>query len=412
MKTTTSRPRLFVSAAPVVSVLAACLAGSQAAARAQDAVPVPVAGAALKPAVSIEWQPRTLTLVHGGGGFGRMVRLRSGELLCSFGAAGKVWVRRSVDNGASWQEPVQVAAWPYGGLANASLLQLSDGLLLCFYNERPRRARPKAGEPVVANTHPFAISMARSADGGRTWQAPATLYQAGTEPSNGCWEPSAVQLPSGEVQLFFANEGPYRASDEQEITLLRSQDGARTWSAPQAASFRKGSRDGMPVPLVLRDARGAATGIAVAIEDNGLSGTFKPVIVWASLDENWRSGAVGAASPNRWGALEKPLPAVAYAGAPFLRQLPGGETILAFQEDDRGDIEHARILVGVGDAQARGFAGLAFPFPPTPGKNQLWPSLFVKDAHTITALCETTINGAFGLWSIDGHLVREAAANR
>ncbi len=404
MKTMLHRFFLAAGTALLASVPVACCQG---AARAQTKA---MTSSSLRPPLSIEWQPRTLTLVHEGGGFGRMVRLRSGEILCAFGAGSKIWERRSVDNGVSWQQPVPVAAWPFGNLANAQLLQLSDGVVLCFYNERPHIDKPKPGEPATTNAHPFAISMARSTDGGRSWQEPVRLYEAGAEPDNGCWEPAAIQLASGEVQLFFANEGPYRSSDEQEITLLRSLDGARTWSAPQTASFRKGSRDGMPVPIVLHNPEGTALGVAVAIEDNGLSGTFKPVIVWTPLNDLWRSGAVGADSPNRWGALATPLPPSAYAGAPYLRQMPSGETILAFQEDDDGDIHRARILVGVGDASARNFEGLSFPFPPTPNKNQLWPALFVKDAQTITVLCETVINGTYGLWSIDGRLVHETRA--
>lgn len=77
-----------------------------------------------------------------------------------------------------------------------------------------------------------------------------TLCQAGHEFANGCWEPSAVLLPSGEIQLFFANEGPYTHSDEQEISLLRSYDNGYSWSHhPETVSFRSGRRDGMPALL-------------------------------------------------------------------------------------------------------------------------------------------------------------------
>ena len=40
---------------------------------------------------------------------------------------------------------------------------------------------------------------------------------AGAEARDGCWEPAMAQLPDGEVQLFFANESPYRQSSEQEL---------------------------------------------------------------------------------------------------------------------------------------------------------------------------------------------------
>ncbi|MDF2440472.1 MAG: hypothetical protein JWN98_1456, partial [Abditibacteriota bacterium] len=181
---------------------------------------------------AINWDQRTLTLIQRGGIYGRMARLKNGELIASFDVGGKVSVRHSRDEGKTWRPAVQVAAWPHGVLTNAELLQLKNGTLLCFYNHRPHNT---PGQP-----HPYAIGMARSVDGGKTWQTPTTLYSAGTEFSNGCWEPVALELPSGEVQLFFANEGPYRTSAEQEITLMRSLDGARTWGAPEKVSFRAG----------------------------------------------------------------------------------------------------------------------------------------------------------------------------
>ncbi|MDF2441108.1 MAG: hypothetical protein JWN98_2092, partial [Abditibacteriota bacterium] len=165
-----------------------------------------------------------------------------------------------------------------------------------------------------------------------------------------------------------------------------------------------GSRDGMPVPVLLRN----NGGIAMAIEDNGLSGTFKPVIVWTSLADNWRSGAVNANSPRRWSALQPPLPPAVYGGAPYLRQMPSGATILAYQQGDTGNLDLARMVVGVGDAQARNFSTLSHPFPHSPGKSQLWNALFVKNRNTITAISQTSINGIGGIWSIDGRLVRQA----
>lgn len=346
----------------------------------------------------IKWDRVTLAIIQANGVYGRISRLPNGQMICSYDLSGKVWVRHSRDEGKTWHEPIFVADWPHGILTNAELLPLRDGTLLCFYNARPRKATGEA--------HAFAIGMARSTDGGKSWQAPATLYTAGTEFSNGCWEPVAIQLPTGEVQMFFANENPYRTTAEQEITLMRSHDGARTWSAPETVSFRAGSRDGMPVPIVLRDGQG----IAMAIEDNGMSGNFKPVIVWTSAKDNWRSGVVDAKSTRRWSALQSRLPSSVYDGAPYLRQMASGETILSFQRSDNGDLKFARMVVATGDAQARHFRNLSHPFPHTAGKSQLWNSLFVKNKDTITAISQTEINGVSGIWSIDGRMVREAAS--
>ena len=362
------------------------------------------AGQALPPP-RIEWNPASLTLVQAGGNYARIVRLPGGgPLVCAFELAGKVAVRRSTDEGRTWTPPTTVAAWPLGSLSNPELLALRNGTLLCFFNERPRGGSSPAGQ--AAPRQPFAIALSRSADGGNTWSPVTVLYRAGTESGTGCWEPAAVELPNGvftgEIQLFFANEQPYPKTAEQEISLLRSTDGGHTWSGAQAASFRAGSRDGMPVPVVLRD----NAGVALAIEDNGLSGTFKPGIVFSDLATGWRGGPVRADSPRRWGALAVPLPPAVYAGAPYLRQMPGGETVLSFQQgDDPNNLRSARMAVSLGDRNARNFGVPSFPFPPTPGRGQLWNSLFVKDAQTITAVTSAFLNGQGGVWTMDGRVV-------
>ena len=337
----------------------------------------------------IVWDRSTLTLISRASHYGRIIRLRTKELLCVHERAGKTWVRRSADNGRTWGDAVLVASSSVGTAANPELLQLADGSVFVFYNERPRRGRK-----------PFAILCCVSTDDGKTWSPPRRIYAADTRRENGCWEPAAVQLPSGEVLLFFANESPYRTSDEQEITLLRSSDNGSTWSAPQAVSFRPGKRDGMPVPLVLRNGRG----IVLAIEDNGLSGNFKPSIIHSPLTENWRQGPAGPKSSRRWGALEEPLPAPVYAGAPYICQMPSGETILSVQSTEGGR-RKPHMVVYIGDDEAKGFAYPSVPVRVPPSTSCLWNALFVKDARTVTALTRTTLRGVSGLWAIDGRFV-------
>ncbi len=209
-----------------------------------------------------------------------------------------------------------------------------------------------------------------------------------------------VLLPGGEIRLFFANEGPYRNSNEQEIAMARSLDGGATWSAPRAVGFRPGHRDGMPVPLLLRD----GPGIAVAIEDNGLRGRFKPAILMLPPSKP-DAAPVGPDDPRRWGALASPLPPKVYAGAPYLAQLPSGETLLVCQSDAGGRAE-PRPVVYVGSAKACRFLNPGVPFDLPPDVGGLWNSLFVKDVKTVVVLSTTRIGGVPGLWSVEGRVVR------
>src|SRR5690606_25497878 len=147
-------------------------------------------------------------------------------------------------------------------------------------------------------------------DHGTTVTAPRTLYQT----VEGCWEPVAVQLPNGELQLFFANEGLFPETHEQEISMMRSHDGGETWEPPRRVAFRSGHRDGMPVPLGLR----GQNELVLAIEDEGINGLFKPVIVATQIKNNWNDGYIDGASSHRWSALAEPLPPEVYAGAPYI----------------------------------------------------------------------------------------------
>jgi hypothetical protein len=280
-------------------------------------------------------------------------------------------------------------------MAVPDIIRLKDNSLIACYNPRPFR---------IDTIRHFEIRIKRSTDGGNTWGSEQTIYRAGYEFANGCWEPAAIQLPSGEIQLFFANEGPYTHSNEQEISLLRSYDNGISWShRSETVSFRRGRRDGMPVPVLLRNKQE----VAIAIEDNA-DGNFKPYIITNTLAQNWRQVVTGDGS-GRCYALQEKIPPEIYAGAPFLRQLKSGETILSYQgtEGRLNKMEFAEMKVVVGDDRATGFSGKSVPFQLPSDKCGLWNSICVLDDDAIVALTSTN---AFGrnmeVWMIRGRLVK------
>jgi hypothetical protein len=248
----------------------------------------------------------------------------------------------------------------------------------------------------------FAIRIKARSDGD-TWGNEQPLYKAGHEFANGCWEPSAIQLPSGEIQLYFANEAPYTSSNEQNISLLRSYDNAHTWTpTPEIVSFRASSRDGMPIPLLLDNKKE----IVFAIEDNGFT-NFKPYIIVQSVAEN-RTNLVTANSPLRRYALKEKIADSIYAGAPFIRQLKTGQTILSYQgtEGRRNNMEFAEMKVVIGDERANNFTSKTAPFLIPPDKHGLWNSLCILDDDSIIALTSTNaFSNHSEVWMIKGKLV-------
>ena len=337
---------------------------------------------------TIRWDRTTLTLIAEHGGYGRMIRLKAGDILCAFGRRGGIWTNRSSNDGKTWSEPKAIVEYEFGTAANPELLELANGWVLLSYNERPRDGK-----------HHYTIRTRISKDAGETWTTDSLVYESDTVWRNGCWEPAQIQLPSGEIQLYFANENPYRDSNEQEISMVRSDDSGLTWGKPTTVCFRADHRDGMPVPLVLNNGKG----IVVAIEDNSVGRKFRPAIVYTSMTDNWNQPYVDGSDPRRWWALANPLPANGNAAAPYIRQFPTSETVLSCQIHEAGS--EPVMAVYVGDDEARNFGGKTIPFDVDPGRSGKWNSLFIKNAATVTAVSGTTVNGVTGLWAVDGQLI-------
>jgi hypothetical protein len=351
---------------------------------------------------NISWDVSTLKRVSSPGprycGYARLTQLFDKSLLAVYEADGNTVCVKSTDLGTTWSTPIYIARNSEGvSMAVPDILELKDHSILVCYNPRPGRS---------ATGKRFGIRTQKSYDGGTTWKDERTLYEADYSFQNGCWEPSAIQLPNGEIQLFFANEGDYLNSNEQNISLVRSTDNGLTWSKTrEIASFRPGSRDGMPSPILLQNGKE----IVFAIEDNGFS-NFKPYTIRSTVKNNW-SSTVGASGPDRNYALAEPIADTIYAGAPYLRQLKTGQTILSYQgtEGRINKMNFADMKVVIGDSNAKNFSHKSVPFVIAKNKSGLWNSLAVLSDNTIVALTSTSSYslGNTEIWMIKGHIIPE-----
>lgn len=356
---------------------------------------------AVQSPLTIEWEQSTLKQVAARGNYARMIQLSDGSLFCVYETRGGVACSTSNDLGNTWQQPVMMASAVPGVNINVpDILELKDHSLLASYNPRPHKINGDWD-----TTKHFAIVTKKSFDQGKTWQDERLIYQASYKFEDGCWEPTQIQLPSGEVQLYFSNEGVYTHSGEQNISVFRSRDNGLTWTKqPEIVSFRPGHRDGMPIPIILKGKKE----ILFSIEDNA-GGQFKPSIIRNSFTQNWQK-TVGPNDDERTYALTPKLPDTVYAGAPFLRQLHSGQTVLSYQStQNRGhNWEQACMQVALGNSNGADFISVPTPFNVPIGKHGLWNSLCVLNDDTIIALTSTNAYGdGNAVWMIKGHLVKK-----
>ena len=325
----------------------------------------------------IFWDARNPVVIFNGGGYARLIELQDGRLLACCENSG-IRIATSNNKGRTWSTARTIAPnpdkWPN---CVPDLIQLSDGTIIVTYNPRP-------SSPYSPDRH-FSIRLRRSTDNGSTWSDEIVVYDAGYQWDVGCWEPSMLELPSGELQLYLADESPYTGNNgDQQISLCRSFDGGLTWTTPQRVSYRQGYRDGMPVPILLKD----NSYIVVAIEDNGWSGIgdFIPTTIRMPLDTNWgRNIYIPANNSRRQKAVDYNYCPIAKGGAPYLRMLPNGETILSHQSP-YGEGDNKKMYCYVGDVYARNFKAMSCPFLIKGNRDALWNSLAVIDTGIVVAV--------------------------
>ncbi len=344
----------------------------------------------------IDWDVSTRKFATNGN-YARAIKISTGELVLAYNGGSDLYIRKSGNNGTTWGEQILVSHTDGYGNTNAEILQLSNGWLLYTWN----------GRPLSDGSIPYTIMTKISRDYGNTWGDERTVFKGGITSNRGVWEPSLLQIPSGEIQIYFANQSIFKNSDEQAITIMRSFDNGLSWGRSNAASFFRPG-DGMAVPVYLKNNRG----IAVVLEDPHIHGFYKPTIVWTSTSDNW----LISRNNSRWLALraDNQIAAPVYAGAPYLVQLPSGETIIATQSaEGRANNEVPIMQVYVGDGDAKNFANKSTPFTNIPATGTgLWNALTVIDDNTVMAVSSVggMAVGQNGIWTIIGRVVRPEAA--
>ncbi|GHA70799.1 sialidase family protein [Pontibacter akesuensis] len=353
------------------------------------------------PNLTITWEETAVKVSHDvySAEYGRAHRVKGDTVLLTYhyGPLGNEWdniaIRRSIDGGENWSTAETLMADDnpnYYGFSNPELITLQNGDVLLAYTGRGR-----PDDNAHAN-----IQIRVSKDRGWTF-GPPQIVTTGRS-----WEPAMIQLPDGEIELFYSSEakwwsGPGDTAEQQEILMVRSTDNGATWSYPVQVAYTSGMRDGMAVPLVLQNGKGMVFPV------ESVNNTASPWILWSSMEARWDYAGVGTIqNERRWLATRAPI----WGGAPFIIQLPSGQTVLSVQ--DRGgrtigsDWKKNTMLVLVGNSVAKNFSNISYPWPGLPvNEGAYYSSLFLKDPQTLVII--TTRNYANGhsevYWK-EGHI--------
>ena len=285
-----------------------------------------------KQTVKVVWDnPEEITR----GGYPRVHRLNDGRLMMCYSLSADTYVRFSNDNGYTWTEDAKVVMRHFSvnnelgqakvHAANPEFAQLSadnpyrPGRIIFACNYRPMNPDAKAvgDDRFRSSVFPYTIAIKTSDDEGKTWSAMKHVYKSDTWKKNvlsGCWEPFVLELPDGTVQIYFADETPYKrkGSNWQNISVIESKDGGDTWSAPRIVSQNGSGRDGMPVVMLLDGM------IYMAVETSEPGPRLHPVVVSSTLEDNWQNPVLKD-SPDRFHPFKRSLKSeVVYSGAPYI----------------------------------------------------------------------------------------------
>lgn len=223
------------------------------------------------------------------------------------------------------------------------------------------------------------ILMRRSSNGGKTWSAAREIYH-GTN-----WEPYVLQMPSGEIHVYFTDSDP--VSGNSGTSLLRSTDNGLTWKYEGKKICQRSNRtyegkplytDQMPVACVLN----GTNDIAVAMESkfNDANGSIEYYISLAYSSDNFTSPL----SETNEGPAERKSN-MWVGAAPYLRQFPSGETVLTCNISSVFNMR-------VGDARARNFNE---GFNVFKGRGY-WGCTDIVDGHTMVGTMPATFTNSSG----------------
>ncbi len=258
-----------------------------------------------------------------------------------------IMLYQDADNGKSvyYATSPDMKNWTYRGLlfrksatgskwystADACVLANGDLIVIaCYYTSY-------VGDPIGNG-----LVLKRSKNNGQTWSTEKIIYK-GT-----CWEPSILQLTSGEIEVFWTNthvkgvaaELGGRTDDNSTGTMMiRSFDNGNTWTGDLTKAYSgqivaqqktKTGTDGnyysgqMPVAVQLNNGKIAlAIEVRVPKESDPTSSTYNMAFAYTDGNDPWPH----ALGDDEQGPATLVPNAYTSKAGPYIRQFYSGETV-------------------------------------------------------------------------------------
>lgn len=379
----------------------------------------------------VAWDYSSLAKLADKGNSPKMVRVSEQTLVAVYESDNSIYAIISDDNGTTWGTPLLLfgktthqgihgeQSITYTDLmTQPAVIRLSNGDMIaaCGVIYKYTVADVVTEYPAAILTRRFSIDRTL----GKIQQVYCNL---------GCENPALLELPDGQLQLYFANgtipetvemmssTGLSILFNEQQIEMIHSKDGGQTWSGyigefgpdgvekrwtgSKIIAYRIDKINNSPSAALLGD------NIVLAYGDNR-NVTFKPYIVRTSLGNSWPY-PVNGDSPNRENAFYEILPEKYFMGHPYLLTLSSGESLMVYETDADRDEDYKTLEVAISDKDALNFTKPTRPLGFIKKMRSVMNSLMLFDDNTVIALTTSNFQSSFdnAPWYIKGHLITD-----
>lgn len=269
----------------------------------------------------------------------------------------------------------------YFACADAAVLHNGDIVVACCF----RDLNGYSSHPEYSG-----LMMRRSSNNGQTWTDEYQIYQGS------CWEPYLLQLPSGELQVYFTDNDPTPSIRNSGSSILRSFNSGQTWTPALGElpirvvhQYTYTNQDNIKIftgqmisTRLLHDNKT----IAVVCESrNDFNGT-NMCISYCNSTDNWAK-SIGQ---NEEGPANHQWNVMTGVG-PYLALFPSGESVLSYSARIGGSLD-GHIILRIGGVTANDFDKEVYnkPFPNAP---TIWGSMELDDPHTLIVAAPNFLDG-------------------